>query len=76
VAALCRSAYGGYTLPARSQPENIIVTKSGVKLLDFGLAKLRPLAPAVSGLSIAMTAPHQVTDQGTILGTLQYKAPE
>ena len=52
-----------------------MVTKGGVKLLDFGLAKLRPLTQAVSGLSIAATAPNPVTSEGTILGTLSTWRP-
>ena len=58
------------------KPANIMLTKGGVKLLDFGLAKLRPQA-AISGLSVAatMTTP-PITSQGSILGTLQYMSPE
>src|SRR5262245_1550185 len=58
------------------KPGNIMLTKSGVKLLDFGLAKLRPAAAAVNGLSVAATAQSPVTSQGTILGTMHYMAPE
>ena len=36
------------------KPANIMLTKGGVKLLDFGLAKLRPQG-AISGLSVAAT---------------------
>jgi eukaryotic-like serine/threonine-protein kinase len=57
------------------KPGNIMLTKSGVKLLDFGLAKAAaPIASA--GLSMLPTTPAGLTAQGAILGTLQYMAPE
>jgi len=57
------------------KPGNVMLTKSGVKLLDFGLAKLQP-AGAVAGMSVAATITSPLTAQGTILGTLHYMAPE
>jgi len=58
------------------KPGNIIITKAGPKLLDFGLAKERwDVAPAQS-LSEIPTAMEPLTAEGTILGTLQYMAPE
>ena len=57
------------------KPGNIMLTKTGAKLLDFGLAKTsRPTFEAGS-LSMMPTTP-PMTAQGTILGTLQYMAPE
>jgi eukaryotic-like serine/threonine-protein kinase len=48
------------------KPSNVMLTASGPKLLDFGLAKSTAPLPAATS----------VTLPGTILGTMQYMAPE
>src|SRR5262245_28477096 len=57
------------------KPGNVILTKAGAKLLDFGLAKTNVPAVAV-GVTSAPTTPPGITVQGSILGTFQYMAPE
>ncbi len=58
------------------KPGNIMLTKSGTKLLDFGLAKLKQeAAPAIPDSQLP-TLNSAITGEGTILGTLQYMAPE
>jgi len=57
------------------KPGNIMLTKSGTKLLDFGLAKLtRP--SAVASFSTLPTQDSPMTTAGSLLGTPQYMAPE
>ena len=57
------------------KPGNIMLTSSGAKLLDFGLAK--PAAGAtLTTLTLAAPAQSPVTQEGTIVGTFQYMSPE
>jgi eukaryotic-like serine/threonine-protein kinase len=57
------------------KPGNIMLTGSGAKLLDFGLAK--PAAPLVTGATLtAVTPTTPMTQEGTIVGTFQYMSPE
>lgn len=56
------------------KPGNIMLTRSGAKLLDFGLAK--PAATPGSALTAMATGSQPLTTEGTIVGTFQYMAPE
>ena len=52
------------------KPSNVMLTKSGVKLLDFGLAKQHMES------SPAEATVQRLTEEGRIVGTIQYMAPE
>jgi Tol biopolymer transport system component len=59
------------------KPENLFITKDGrLKILDFGLAKLKPLQ---AGGRLGSEAPTQAapqTERGTVMGTVGYMSPE
>ena len=58
------------------KPGNVMVTKGGVKLLDFGLAKTHPGGSGPVGALSALPTVEGLTAHGTILGTFHYMAPE
>jgi len=58
------------------KPGNIMLTKSGAKLLDFGLAKSTAPLSALTDTTNLPTEHKPLTQEGTILGTFQYMAPE
>jgi Tol biopolymer transport system component len=59
------------------KPSNVMITASGAKLLDFGLARRPALAePAGASLSTLSFEQQKITAEGTIVGTFQYMAPE
>jgi eukaryotic-like serine/threonine-protein kinase len=58
------------------KPANIMLTNSGAKLLDFGLAKYTVSAAQEAVMSTLAISDSNITSKGEIVGTFQYMAPE
>ncbi|MEW6363835.1 MAG: serine/threonine-protein kinase [Acidobacteriota bacterium] len=58
------------------KPANVMLTKGGVKLMDFGLARSTEIAPVTRAVAESPTVSRPLTAEGTIVGTFQYMAPE
>ena len=58
------------------KPGNIMLAKTGAKLLDFGLAQAGAADGATDSGSESLTMSRPITREGTIVGTFQYMAPE
>jgi Tol biopolymer transport system component len=58
------------------KPGNVTLTRTGAKLLDFGLARTGAAGDGLSGSTEMPTEMKPLTTAGTVLGTFQYMAPE
>ena len=58
------------------KPGNVMLTRTGAKLMDFGLAKQAGQAPLAAALTEMTAENAKLTSEGMLVGTFQYMAPE
>src|SRR4030095_11627027 len=76
IAGALDAAHRGGLVHRDLKPGNIMVTRAGAKLLDFGLAKAAPLPASGANLTAEVTRATPLTQEGVVAGTFPYMSPE
>ena len=73
IADALAAAHRGGIVHRDLKPGNVMLTQDGVKLLDFGLAKMKPTLEGIDAIAEAAGRPRTVS--GVVMGTANYMAP-